>query len=325
MVSPPFARFRKTFLRASTSALRSLRWAAIPSLPPRIPSVDAMPGVSTLSPRPGRSRTREGVLYDYERKNRYLVTVGVEDRRGNSDAIDVTIHIVDLAPSCGPPSRLNLRTNHSDERLTLRWDPLPDMPGHARVLGYETEIRRGRSGPWTDRRTFMGRNLTGMVYADLVNEAGYQVRVRPINAEGICGWSTPVGGTPTAGLAPQSPAEYCDRFGTQPIGTSDRNFQCLTPRRCRYTSNGRSLDADCEYANTGPNTARITLEFDDPSEGVLRSRTGPFIADRRIVQRRVLRRGGQYECAVRHRFPHAAFGTVGDSPPHPAERAEDAG
>ena len=220
-----------------------------------------------IVPETGQIRTREGVTYDYESKKYCSVAVGVEDGAGNSDTIDVTIHIVDLAPSCGLPSNLNLRTNHSDERLTVRWDPLPDMQNHARVLGYQTEIRRGSSGAWTDRRTILGRNITGMVYANLDNEIGYEVRLRPINQEEDCGWSTPVEGIPTADLAPKDPDDNFDRYGTQPVGSSDRNFRFLTPGRCRHTSGGQTLDADCQYQNTGPDTGTITLHFDDPSKG----------------------------------------------------------
>ena len=218
-----------------------------------------------ILPETGQIRTREGVTYDYETKNRYFVTVGVEDDSGNRDTIDVTIRIVNLAPACEPPS--NFRVNYSDERLTLRWSPLSDMIGHARVLGYETEIRRGTSGAWSDRRTFLGRNIGSMIYAGLDNEIGYQVRVRPINAEGDCQWSTPVSGIPTADFAPKDPEGPIDRFGPQPVGTPERNFRFLTPGRCRHTSNGQTLDADCEYENTGPDSGRIFLEFDDPSQG----------------------------------------------------------
>ncbi len=213
----------------------------------------------------GQIRTKDGVAYDYEVKNRYAVTVGVEDDDGNSDTIDVTILIGDLVPSCGPPS--NIRVNHSDGRLTLRWSPLSDMIGHARVLGYQTEIRRGTNGAWSDRRTFLGRNIDAMIYAGLDNEIGYQVRVRPINAEGDCQWSTPVSGIPTADRAPEDDDDYHDRFGPHPLGTPERSLRLLTPGRCRHTSNGQTLDADCEYENTGPDSGRIFLEFDDPSQG----------------------------------------------------------
>ena len=218
-----------------------------------------------ILPETGQIRTRENVVYDYEVKNRYAVTVGVEDDDGNSDTIDVTILIGDLVPSCGPPS--NIRVNHSDGRLTLRWSPLSHMIGHARVLGYQTEIRRGASGVWGDGRTFLGRNIDAMIYAGLDNEIGYQVRVRPINAEGDCQWSTPVSGIPTADRAPEDDDDYHDRFGPHPLGTPERSLRLLTPGRCRHTSNGQTLDADCEYENTGPDSGRIFLEFDDPSQG----------------------------------------------------------
>ena len=228
-------------------------------------------GLDALSfdivPDTGQIRTREGVTYDYESKNHYFVTVEVEDDRGSSAEIDVTINIVDLAPSCGLPDNLNLRTNHGDERLTLRWDSLPNIQHHARVLGYQTEIRQGSSGAWTDRRTFLSRTITGMIYAALNNEIGYQVRVRPVNQEGDCRWSAPVWGTPTADFAPKDSPDNFDRFGLQPVGSPDRNFRFLTPERCRHTSNGRTLDADCQYENTGPHTGRIFLEFDDSSQG----------------------------------------------------------
>ncbi len=218
-----------------------------------------------IVPDTGQIRTREGVAYDYETKNRYSVTVGVEDGGGNRDTIDVTIRIENLVSSCEPPA--NFRVNYSDERLTLRWSPLSDTSGSARVLGYETEIRHGTNGAWSDRRTFLGRNIDAMIYVGLDNEIGYQVRVRPINAEGDCQWSTPVSGIPTADHAPEDDDDYHDRFGPHPVGTPERNLRLLTPGRCRHTSNGQTLDADCDYENTGPDSGRIFLEFDDPSQG----------------------------------------------------------
>ena len=132
------------------------------------------------------------------------------------------------------------------------------------MLGYQTEIRRGDSGSWTDGRTFLGRNIGAMVYSDLDNGVGYQIRVRPISSEGDCRWSPPFGGIPAEFPTPRYPT---DRFGTDPVGAPDRNWRFLTQERCRYTADGVALDADCRYENTGPDTSRIVLEFDDPSRG----------------------------------------------------------
>ena len=216
----------------------------------------------TIVPAMGQVRTKDGVVYDYETKNRYTVTVDAADENGESDTIDVIIHIEDLVPAC--QSLRNLRTNHSDQRLTVRWNPLHDGDGQARVLGYQTEIRRGDSGSWTDRRTFLGRRIGAMVYGGLDNGIGYQIRVRPINTEEDCQWSPPFWGIPAKFPTPRYPT---DRFGTNPVGAPDRNWRFLTPERCRYTAEGVALDANCRYENTGQDTSRIVLEFDDPSRG----------------------------------------------------------
>ena len=215
----------------------------------------------------GQIRTKDGVAYDYETKNRYLVEVTVADDASNRESIDVTIDLLDLAPICNTADDLRLRLNSTDRRLTARWNALPDAAGHARVLGYQTEIRRGSTGPWTDRRMFLGPAITGATYANLDNQIGYQVRIRSVNAEGDCGWSTPVSGIPTGDLAPRDEIEHVERFGPHPVGTPERNFRLLTPGRCRHTLDGVNLDADCNYERTSPDTGRITLEFDDPSRG----------------------------------------------------------
>ena len=220
-----------------------------------------------IVPDTGQIRTADGIAYDYEAKRRYFVEARVEDDSGNRDTIDVTVNLVNLVPSCGSVDALDLRTNSGDERLTVRWTPLPDSDGQARVLGYETEIRRGNTGSWTDRRTFFGRSITGTTYAGLDNEIGYRIRVRPIDSEGDCAWSTPIPGIPTADRAPSDDREYHDRFGPHPVGTSDRHVRLLAPGRCRHHADGLTLDADCTYEKTGPDAGRIFLEFDDPSRG----------------------------------------------------------
>jgi len=221
----------------------------------------------TIVPETGQIRTVDDVSYDYESKDRYLVEVAVADEAGNRESVDVVIDLLDLGPSCSAQNGLSLRTNSSDSRLTVRWNVLADVTGHARVLGYQTEIRRGGTGPWTDQRTFLGQAITGAIYANLDNEIEYQVRVRAVSAEGDCEWSAPVSGIPTGDLAPRNDIEHVERFGPHPIGTDDRNFRLLTPGRCRHTLDGVNLDANCSYVRTSPTTGRITLEFDDPSRG----------------------------------------------------------
>ncbi len=230
-----------------------------------IGGVDA--GSFEIVPETGQIRTSEDVWYDFETKNRYEVEVTVADDGGSREFIDVTIDLLDLGPNCNAADNFGLRSNSADGRLTARWNALPDAAGRARVLGYQTEIRRGGTGPWTDRRTFLGQAITGATYASLDNGIAYQIRVRAVNSEGDCGWSVPVSGIPTGDLAPKDDIEHVERFGPHPIGTDDRNFRLVTPGRCRHTADGVKLDAGCNYERTSPNAGRITLEFDDQSRG----------------------------------------------------------
>ena len=216
-----------------------------------------------IVPETGQIRTRDGIIYDAEARDEFVVTVGIVADDGNGDEIEVTILLEDLAPTCRPLH--GLRTNHGDRRLTVRWFPAPEADdGSARVLGYETEIRRGDSGPWSGRRTILGHNIDSTVYAGLVNGEGYQVRVRPITAEGDCEWSPPFFGIPADFRSPRHPF---DRFGSNPVGDADRHWRILNSDRCRYTRDGMTADAGCTFEITGRHTLRVRLDFDDPTRG----------------------------------------------------------
>ena len=259
-----------------------------------------------IVPETGQIRTSADVWYDYETMDSYQIEVTVEDDAGNRETIDVAINLHDLEPRCNSVDDLRLRINSGDRRLTARWNPLPDAAGHARVLGYQTEIRRSNTGIWTDQRTYLGQSITGVTYADLDNGIEYQIRVRSVNTEDECGWSTPVSGIPTDDLTPRNDIEHVERFGPHPIGTDERNFRMLTPGRCRHMADGVNLDADCSYERMSPNSGRITLEFDDPSRGscdvtlAYSSLTAGSFLDE------CFRRGREYERAVRPEFQGAA-------------------
>ncbi len=216
----------------------------------------------TIVSTTGQVRTRDGVVYDYETRNRYTVTVGADDESGEGDAIDVTIHIEDLVAACQPVR--NLRTNHGDGYVTAKWTPAVQREGKASVLGYQVEMRRGDDGPWTGRRTLLGRGIGATTYGGLQNLQKYLFRIRPVNTESDCGWSPPFLGIPTTYPGPIYPT---DRFGAEPVGAPDRHWRFVTQKRCRYSADGVTLDANCTYTYTGPDTSRIVLEFDDPSRG----------------------------------------------------------
>ena len=213
----------------------------------------------------GQIRTKDGVTYDYETKDRYSVTVGAQDGSDNTDSIAVTIEIEDLGPACMAPP--DFQGIPEDGSVSVSWTPLEDTAGNARVRGYQVEMRQGANGIWGTTRTLLGREVPGTVYSNLVNSTSYQFRIRPLQAESDCEWHESELVTPQLSQqAPPDPDEHFRRVGRRPVGTSERNYRFLSPERCRHTTGGSTLDATCRYANTGTSSGTITLEFDDPSQ-----------------------------------------------------------
>ena len=205
----------------------------------------------------GQIRTGSGVTYDYESRRSYSVTVQVQDVHGASDSIAVTIYVTDLRPAFSPP--LNLRTNDGNGQITVRWDAMPNPGPIEPIRGYEVEIRSGSTGPWGDLRRVDGRRTTSLLYTGLRNGLAYQVRVRTLNPEGPSDWSIPDTGTPTTNTAPKDGPDWHDRVRGKQLGPW--RFPVLG--RARQTQGDTSLDASYRYSNTGPNSGRITFEYDE--------------------------------------------------------------
>ena len=157
----------------------------------------------------GQLRTREGIAYDHEAKNRYSVTVRVSDGEGGRTIVVVGIAITDIAePPSTPPSGVVVAPG--DSALTVRWNAVPDEAGKPPVSGYEVAHlpaeqdsaqagRPGENGEWREGRILSSRADTSVTLTRLNNEQAYQVRVRTLNDEGASDWSAPVSGAPTAG------------------------------------------------------------------------------------------------------------------------------
>ena len=161
----------------------------------------------------GQIRTKDGVTYDYETKDRYSVTVGAGDGSGNTDTTAVAIEIEDLGPSCMAPP--DFQGIPEDRSVSVTWTPLEDTEGNARVRGYQVEMRQGSDGIWGTARTLLGREVTGTVYSNLVNSTSYQFRIRPLQAESDCEWHESELVTPQLSQqAPPDPDEHFRRVGS---------------------------------------------------------------------------------------------------------------
>ena len=152
----------------------------------------------TIDAGTGQLRTREGIAYDHEAKNRYSVTVRVSDGEGGRTSVAVGIAVTDIAE---PPAVLpsGVVVTPGDSALTVRWDAAHDEAGKPPVSGYEVTHRQGDRGQWREGLILSSRADTSITLTGLTNEQVYQVRVRTLNDEGASDWSAPVSGAPTAG------------------------------------------------------------------------------------------------------------------------------
>ncbi len=138
-----------------------------------------------LAPGNGRLRTRGGVAYDHEGRDRYAVTIHAEDGRGGSGAIDVTVAVTDVleAPSAPDPPTVAASTRNS---LTVRWTaPENDGPG---IRDYDGRYGVFGAGAFQSGWDRVGA-ITEATIEGLAADTVYEVQVRARNAEGTSGWS----------------------------------------------------------------------------------------------------------------------------------------
>ena len=132
----------------------------------------------------GQLRTRAGVTYNHEEKDRYEVTVEADDRNGGAATIGVTIHVADVEEPPGRPSAPRVEAASSTS-LTVTWtEPTNTGP---RIKDYDVQYRTGSGSflPWPHD----GDGAAATI-ADLEVNTRYEVQVRATNDEGTGAWSS---------------------------------------------------------------------------------------------------------------------------------------
>ena len=80
----------------------------------------------------GQLQTRTGVIYDFETKNRYEVSVRVSDGQGGSTTIDVTINLTDVGePQANPELYWTDAGTDKIQRANLDGSNVEDLRGPA--------------------------------------------------------------------------------------------------------------------------------------------------------------------------------------------------
>ena len=145
----------------------------------------------TIDRNSGQLGTRAGVIYDYETRPTYTVTVKASDGRASA-TIEVTINVEDLAEVPRAPAAPKVRLAKDGEPgLSVSWDAPPNR-GRPPITGYDLEYRTGPDGEWmTGPQDVADTTALITSIANFDEELPYEVQVRAKNEEGDGPWSPP--------------------------------------------------------------------------------------------------------------------------------------
>ena len=236
----------------------------------------------------GQLQTRTGVVYDFETKDRYTVTVEAQDEHGGRATISVTIDVTDDdGEDPETPGKLTV-TAQTLNSLSIRWTA-PANTGPA-INDYDVQYRQGNSGPFTDwPHTGPGTTTT---ITSLNPNTAYQVQVLARSPEGESLWSESVDARTVANRAPtfNEGTSTTRSFAENTTGTNDIG----NPLTARDTDGG-TLTYDLE------GTDQAAFDLDGAQLQTLSGLTYDFEAKPRydVIVRVEDGQGGSNTIAVR--------------------------
>ena len=131
----------------------------------------------TIVSTSGQLQTGSGVVYDYEVKNRYEVTVRVSDGQGGSATIAVTINLTDVSEPQAMPQMYWNHVNYKIQSANLDGSNVRDVlitgpSGQSGSWGLAVDVRNGKLY-WTDwvADRIRRADLDGTNVEDLVTSA----------------------------------------------------------------------------------------------------------------------------------------------------------
>ena len=210
----------------------------------------------------GQLRTRSGVTYDYETQNSYSITVRVQDSKGGSATIAVTITLTDENEVPGRPDAPTV-TASTLNSLSLRWTA-PTNSGSA-ISDYDMQYRAagGSFNDWPHTGTGTTTTITG-----LTANTRYEIQVRARNAQGVSNWSPSATGTTTANQSPvfsegtSTTRNLAENIGAgqdigNPVSATDGDNDPIT-----YSLQGRDASAFTVQSNSGQLSTRSGQTYD---------------------------------------------------------------
>ena len=207
---------------------------------------------------------RTSAALDHEEKSSYSVTVRVNDGRGGTDAVNLTISVMDVDGEAPETPFAPTVTAVSSTRLQVSWEA-PTNTGPP-ITDYDYRYREP-SGSWTEviNTTITGTTVT---IEGLAASTSYDVEVRATNAEGTSDWSNPGIGATNAPGANNAPIFDEGTSATRSVSaTASAGTSIGQPVRATDADSGDTLTYSLEGRDAGL--------FDiNPSSGQLLTRSG---------------------------------------------------
>ncbi len=166
-----------------------------------------------------RITTKSGVTYDYETKASYRIEWIVNDGRGGTHFLHLTITLrdVDEPPSAPAVTAVN-PTPGSNTSLDVSWTA-PDNTGKPPIDSYDLRYRAGSAGDWINGPQDVSG--TSSQITGLHSGTAYQVQVRATNDEGDGDWSSAGSGMTSGSLTPV--ATFASATSTAGEGAGTQN------------------------------------------------------------------------------------------------------
>ena len=212
----------------------------------------------TIDTNNGQLRTRTGVDYNFERKNRYSVTVEAQDEQGGRATITVTIDITDDDTEQPEKPDQPAVTASTLNSLSIRW-MAPANPGPI-INDYDVRYSED-GGAFTDWPHTGPRTSTTIT--SLTPNTSYQVQVLARSPEGQSDWSESV---TVSTVANQAPEFNEGPSATRRIAENTTGTHNIGNPITATDNDGGTLT----YSLEGANAASFTI---DTNEGQLQTRS----------------------------------------------------
>ena len=224
----------------------------------------------------GDGQIRAHSPLDHEGRNRYQVTVGVQDGQGGSDSVTVNIAVRDVLEKPESPAAPTVNKGAYANTLAVTWT----APGNTGppISKYQFRHRAAGETAWQAWLRDLTPGTTGLTIRDLRAGTGYQAQVRAFNDELWSDWSDGGEGRTAANDSPRfRDGESTARSVSESVGndaeTSGRNVGAAVTATdadsgdtITYSLEGADAGSFSISGSTGQIATRTGLVYDHETQ-----------------------------------------------------------